>query len=334
MHGAKSHIIVDFEQSFLRNPYPFSTYLPFFYQVAKEERRKWSTAQRFYHQYRNKTLTLDTVYRFLKEYEDDLYVELLLSAQSRPSAADEKYLRPSTLLDIDKALEEKMIALYYNLQTPLIIVTAHPYKHLITDYLNHTLPQGSFTVIYAPPLKPIEKAMSTIEVFTIMSHTESPPPGYSLIINSTRPEPEGGWQSYAAELEQRLLETGDFCDLRKEEAQKEQELREQEQKKQNEQELREREQKKQNEAVPPVIQEEWLVYSRRGSYTPSLFGSATKFSDENRAIMDSPTIRRVKKELSSSPSRTPSPSLLASPLRPASPAQHVPNNTNIFKRAN
>ncbi len=341
MAAAESHIIVDFEQSFLR--YPFATYLPFFYQIAHEESRKCPIAKLFYEQYRDKTLTLQTVYDFLREYEDDLYAELLLNPRSALSATDEKYLSPTTLLEIDGPLKKRIILLYDTLHTPIIIITANPYKQLIRDYLNNTLPKGSFRIVYAPLLSNIEKPVSNIQLFRVTPGIESPPPGYSLIINSTRPEPEGGWQSYAAELEQRLLSTGYFYDLQKEKQQlKEQQIREQELKEQQlrkqqlteqqlrKQQLREQEQKKQNEAASTSIQGEWL-YPEERSFSPAFFIPAISLSDKNSSV-ESPTVRRVKRDLPYSPSRPASP-FIASPSRPESPAQHIPT-TNIFKRSN
>ena len=361
MDAAESHIIVDFEQSFLR--YPFATYLPFFYQIAYEESRKCPIAKLFYEQYRDKTLTFQTVYNFLREYEDDLYAELLLNPRSALSATDEKYLSPTTLLEIDGPLKKRIILLYNTFHTPIIIITANPYKQLIRDYLNNTLPKGSFRIVYAPLLSNIEKPVSNIQLFRVTPGIESPPPGYSLIINSTRPEPEEGWQSYAAELEQRLLSTGYFYDLRKEKQQlreqelkeqqlreqqlreqqlkeqqlkeqqlKEQQLKEQELKEQElkEQQLREQEQKKQNEAASTSIQGEWL-YPEERSFSPGFFSPAISLSDKNSSV-ESPTVRRVKRDLPYSPSRPASP-FRASPSRPESPAQHIPT-TNIFKRFN
>jgi hypothetical protein len=113
------------------------------------------------------------------------------------------------------------------------------------------------------------------------------------------------------------LNTGYFCDFQKEKELREQKLREQQLK-----------EKERNEAVPAYIQEEWMIYSK-GRSSPGFFIP----SDNNSASVSLPTVQRVKREDSYSPSRSDSPAFMASPTRSASPAQHIPLNMGAFKRS-
>lgn len=311
----KSYVIVDCEQSFMSYPspsYPFSTYLPLFAQVAQKDKAISPIANLFYQQYRKEKLTVETIYCFLKVYQEDLYAEILynISPDTLIKSNDRKYLRPDALIELkDKALRQKIIELYAKLGEPIIIVTANPHVNFITECLHYFLPQECFTVKYAPPLDNIKEPMSNkITPLTITLNTELPPPEYSLIFNPTQPIPEGGWENYAAELELRLLKTGDYCDLREEKEQ--------------------RELKEKSVTVTSIIQENRLIYSgEERSLSPNFFKKniAGEVSNTQNQIKgaQSPIVRRIISDaiicLSSSLS-SPLSSPSSSPLRPASPA--------------
>lgn len=101
----------------------------------------------------------------------------------------------------------------------IIIVTTCPFTQLIEDSLKQQLPEASFSVFYAQPLRHTKKAIiqKTVDQSENFKKTEanmSPPPGYTLLINHKEFSTEAALQHYTTLFLQRLLQTDRFYDTR------------------------------------------------------------------------------------------------------------------------
>ncbi len=108
----------------------------------------------------------------------------------------------------DKKLCQLIFHLHRKFQAQFIIVTLQPNIRLIEYYLKKILLEVSFEVIYLPALNDAPEQKTNIAQFE--THPIGPPPpGYSFLFDHTKP-PLEGWENHVANLEKRLLKTGDF----------------------------------------------------------------------------------------------------------------------------
>lgn len=215
MSAEPSKILIDCEQSLLAHR--FAEYIPLCATyVATVDRHSINPRQsvlNFDKEYRHKKLTLETTRLFLKENQ----AELVAWIKTFPaSSALSHFVAEINALDLEKlialkdaSLQKLLIKHYTQSAIPIVIVTTSPYTRLIANCIACCLPGVPFELIYAPVPKQHNINSTQPGVFNVFPATASPPPGYSLLINNTRP-PEMGWECYFNLFQQRLLNTGRF----------------------------------------------------------------------------------------------------------------------------
>lgn len=212
MSAEPSKIIIDCEGSLLAHR--FAEYVPLWATYAaikcRDSLSPPASVLNFRKEYRHKKLTLETTRLFLKENQAELVAWIKTFSTLSHFVADMCALDLEKLIALkDASLRKLLIKHYAQSAIPIVMLTTSPYIQLIADCVACCLPGVPFKLIYAPLPKQHKMHLTQPGVFNASPATASPPPGYSLLINNTRP-PEMGWECYFNLLQQRLLNTNRF----------------------------------------------------------------------------------------------------------------------------